>query len=340
MDQFKLELATSNEDLVKILRAFIKVEDKIDIFSDWSEGLDRLELSPVEETEENVDIFSILSIVLVAVILPPLFVSSYVLLKKSLIWLIKKAGKRMKREEKENKDYAKLEENKSDAVELEEPQRKSRTSRLARSVASCVGHDLCLVLGLLFVLCSSGKYLERWGCNTGSVQIFIGDGDMNLYQLGEYTEQALEEINQDMFLARTGLSNSVEVLEKYDPDIQDIILSRIDRVTEKGDIITERASNLAEYLKDCERKKIVIGLSSLYFLSYVVSAYIGVRFSVSGLGDSLVSSLAYGSLGLVSHGVLFLASSFVWIVIYVPLLTMFVYSQSHVILQFNLADYM
>ena len=111
MDQFNLELATSNEDLVKVLRAFTKVEEKIDSFDDWSSGLERLQLRSVEE-EVDADMTSISCIVLVALIMPALFVSSYVLLKMSIIWIISKTLTKLQREEKETRDYAKLEENK------------------------------------------------------------------------------------------------------------------------------------------------------------------------------------------------------------------------------------
>ena len=203
------------------------------------------------------------------------------------------------------------------------------TEAQARKISSFLGQDLCLVLGLLFVLTFTGNSLEQFGCNTRSVQVFIGDGTMSLDQLGVYTEQALQDINRAMFSARSKLSTSVEVLEKYDSEIQDIILTRIDRVTEKGDTVSQRASNLADYLKDCEMKKGVIGLSVLYFLSCIVSAYIGVRLSVSRLGESLLAALLHLGLGLLSHGVLFLTSLMVWMEIYVPLLTMFVYPQSY-----------
>ena len=328
MDQFKLELATSNEDLVKVLRAFTKVEDKIDNFEDWSSGLERLEMRSGED-ELEADMSSIFCIVLVALILPPLFVSSYVLLKMSIIWMIGKGLSKLQREEKETRDYSKLEENKCEAMEQEESDKRSRRCVQARKISSFLGQDVCLVLGLLFVLSFTGSSLEQFGCNTNSVQVFIGDGDMSLDQLGVYTEQALEDINRAMFSARSKLSTSVELLEKYDSEIQDIILTRIDRVTEKGDIITQRAANLAEYLEDCEVKKGVIGLSVLYFLSYVVSAYLGVRLSVSRLGQSLLTSLAYFLLCILSHAVLFVTSIIVWVEIFVPLLTMFVYSQSY-----------
>ena len=75
MDEFSLKIATSNEDLVKLLRKFTNVEKKIDDFEDWSQGLDRL---PVRETEEEeLEVSDILCVVMVALILPLLYVTAY-----------------------------------------------------------------------------------------------------------------------------------------------------------------------------------------------------------------------------------------------------------------------
>ena len=323
MDEFSLEIATANEDLVKLLRTFTNVEKKIDDFDDWSQGLDRL---PVQETEEEeLDVLTVVCVVLVALFLPFLYVTAYSLLKRSALWLICKAIKNMERDEAEVKDYAKLEESRG---EKEEGEVSGRRRKRARKTAELVGQDLCVMVAYLMVLIWAGQERERWGANTGSVQIFIGNGKLNLMELGDLTEKTLQEINQEMFSARSHLSLSVETLEKYDPDIQDIILSRIDRITQKGDMIAERASRLEQYLAHCSRKQMVLALSLLYFFCSIGFATFGIRFSLAGLGTGLGASLAYFTLGLISHFILFVTMFLVWAQMFVPLLTMSVYSNS------------
>ena len=190
------------------------------------------------------------------------------------------------------------------------------------------GQDLWFVLGFVLFLLWATKAREDWGANTGSVQIFIGDGDMNLQQIGEFSEETLRNINEEMFSARSLLSDAVVMLDMYDGEIQDIILSKIDRVVEKGDLVAERSSRLAEYLEECRLKQKVISLSLLYFIVYIMAAYLGVRFSLSGLGEGLTANLTRFLLGLASHSFLLLTSVVVWTKIFVPLLTMFVYSYS------------
>ena len=323
MDEFSLEIATANEDLVKLLRTFTNVEKKIDDFDDWSQGLDRLPVGKTEE--EELEVSSVLCVVLMALTLPFFYVTAYSLLKRSLLWLICRAIK-TERYEAEVKDYAKLEESRG---EKEEGEVSGRRRKRARKTAELVGQDLCVMVAYLMVLIWAGQERERWGANTGSVQIFIGNGKLNLVELGDLTEQALQEINQEMFSARNILSLSVETLAKYDPDIQDIILSRIDRVTEKGDMITERTSRLELYLASCFRKQVVLGLSLLYFFCSIGFAAFGIRFSLAGLGNGLGASLTYGMLGVVSHVILFITMVLVWLEMFVPLLTMFIYSESY-----------
>ena len=330
MDEFNLEIATANEDLVKLLRTFTNVEKKIDYFDDWSQGLDRLP-GGVEE-EEELDVTSVLFIVCVALFLPFLFVTAYVILKRSVLWVICRALKKMERKEAEVKDYAKLEEAKGETVEGQE---KEKGEGRGKKIAELLGHDMCVVIALLLVLSWSCQTKELWGANTGSVQVFIATGDLTLAELGDVTEQTLLEINQEMFSARSLLSTSVEILEKYDPDIQDIILSRIDRVTQKGEMMAERSSRLAVYLENCYRKQVVMGLCLLYFLCSIGLAAFGIRFSLAGLGNGLGASFAYLILGAVSHAILFLTMLIVWFEMFVPLLTMFIYSQSYQMLDIH-----
>ena len=328
MDEFNLEIATANEDLVKLLRKFTNVEQKIDNFDDWSQGLDRLPGGGTEEEELDVTSFLFIALALVALFLPFLFVTAYVLLKKIVLWAICTAAQKMERKESEVKDYAKLEEAKGEKVDHQEQEKVEARGR-GRKIAELLGHDLCTVIAFMLVVTVSGQTLEHWGANTGSVQIFIANGDLSLAELGVVTEQSLLDINQEMFSARSVLSTSVEALEKYDPDIQDIILSRIDRVTLKGEMMAERASRLALYLENCYRKKLVMGLSLLYFLCFVGFANFGIRFSVASLGNGLGANLVYFTLGLVSHVILFITMLLVWYEMFVPLLTMFIYSQSY-----------
>merc|ERR1719507_864960 len=120
MDEFNLEIATANEDLVKLLRTFTNVEKKIDYFDDWSQGLDRL---PLGDEQEELEVTSVLFIVLVALVLPFLFVTAYVILKRSVLWVICRAVKKMERKETEVKDYAKLEEANGETVEGQEKEK-------------------------------------------------------------------------------------------------------------------------------------------------------------------------------------------------------------------------
>ena len=320
-----MEIATANEDLVKLLRTFTNVEKKIDYFDDWSQGLDRLPVG--EEDEEELEVYPVLFIAFVALILPFLFVTAYVLLKRSVLWVICRAVKKIGRKETEVKDYAKLEE--AMVEKVEEKEKKQKLDGKGRKIAELLGHDLCVMIALLLVLSWSCQTKELWGANTGSVQVFIATGDLTLAELGDVTEQTLQEINQEMFSARSVLSLSVEILEKYDPDIQDIILSRIDRVTQKGEMMAERSSRLAVYLENCYRKQVVMGLCLLYFLCSIGLAAYGIRFSLAALGNGLGASIAYLTLGAISHVILFITMIIVWSQMFVPLLTMFVYSQSY-----------
>ena len=325
MDEFSLEIATANEDLVKLLRTFTNVEKKIDDFDDWSQGLDRL---PVQETEEEeLDVLTVVCVVLVALFLPFLYVTAYSLLKRSALWLICKAIKNMERDEAEVKDYAKLEESREEK-EKEDDGRGRRRRKTARKTAELLGQDLCVVVACLIVMVGYGQTREHMGANTSSAQLFIGNGKLNLVELGDKTERTLQVINQEMFSARNILSLSVETLAKYDPDIQDIILSRIDRITQKGDMIAERASRLEQYLAHCSRKQMVLALSLLYFFCSIGFATFGIRFSLAGLGTGLGASLAYFTLGLISHFIMFVTMFLVWAQMFVPLLTMSVYSNS------------
>ena len=144
----------------------------------------------------------------------------------------------------------------------------------ARRLTLFVGLEMWIGLLIIIMFCLHLNTHERVGANTNSVQFFIGDGSMTLRDIQSLIVSKLEVVNMEMERARNTLTEAVEDLDKYDEEIQDIILAKIDKVTMKGESMVESADVLAEYMQEAKLKKLSLLMSCVYFSSYILTTFL------------------------------------------------------------------
>ena len=144
-----------------------------------------------------------------------------------------------------------------------------------------------LILAILLTFFHSDKS-ERLGANTHTVQMFIGDGTKNLMEIEMDLTEKMILVNKEMFDARDMLSEAAEDLAKYDEEIQDIILSKIDKVTEKGAKLAESAEIFSLYIQECQIINFALMTSLLYFISYMICTWRCLLFIASKIKNTLL----------------------------------------------------
>ena len=103
--------------------------------------------------------------------------------------------------------------------------------------------------------------------------MFIVDGTKNLMEIEMDLTKKMILVNKEKFDAWDMLSEAAEDLAKYDEEIQDIILSKIDKVTEKGAKLAESAETLSLYIQECQIINFALMTSLLYFISYMICTW-------------------------------------------------------------------
>ena len=114
------------------------------------------------------------------------------------------------------------------------------------------------------------------------------------------------------------LSDGAIELTKYDDEIQDIILSKIDKVQEKAENLADVAELLSDYMTELDIKIFVINLSLAYFAAYIVTTWICLKiWSKTG---SMVSIFVFNMLG---HIVMFMVNFLIYAFIITPIMREF-----------------
>ena len=114
------------------------------------------------------------------------------------------------------------------------------------------------------------------------------------------------------------LSDGAIELTKYDDEIQDIILSKIDKVQEKAENLADVAELLSDYMTELDIKIFVINLSLAYFAAYIVTTWICLKiWSKTG---SMVSIFVFNMLG---HIVMFMVNFLIYAFCITPIMREF-----------------
>ena len=183
-----------------------------------------------------------------------------------------------------------------------------------RRVTIFLSLEVWLLLLLVLVAGLHTQRCEAWGANTASVQLFAGAGDRNLGQIRQEFVARMERVNLEMMEARDSLSEAAVDLAKYDEEIQDIILSKIDRVTEKGDRMAESAEILELYMQEAWVKNLTLLLSFLFFVTSISCTWV----FLSVLARRFRSLVAVFTVNMLGHILMFVASVGLYVYLIVP----------------------
>ena len=157
---------------------------------------------------------------------------------------------------------------------------------------------------------------ERVGADLNSVQFLVGDGDMTTLEIESLMLTRLEEVNTEMEAARERLSEATEDLAKYDAEIQDIILSKIDVISGKAEWIIESTEVLQDFIQEATAKRISLILSGCYFLTYVIVTW----FSLTQISKLFTNQFVIFVLTMLGH-----------ILMFIFIITLYMYVFSHML---------
>ena len=311
MDVFP-SIDSSNNVLVKLVAAFNKVSETVDTASHVVEDLRKLELpEDIEDILENQK-FDLIAMNVFMAIGTPVFIITVILGLYCLMCIAIRDFFINKEENKE--EYKKLEENRETEIADIKKQMKEAGSR--RKVTVFLSLELWMLLLLCLVIQLHTQRSESWGANTGSVQLFIGHGTDNLRTIQQRLVLTMRQVNQEMYEARDMLTEAAEDLSKYDGEIQDIILSKIDTVTEKGDRMTESAATLSLYIDECWVKNLTLIISLVYFITYITSVWAVLH----RLSRKFTSCLAMFAVNMLGHILMFVLMITAYVFLMTPFL--------------------
>merc|ERR1712189_99136 len=248
----------------------------------------------------------------------PLVVSAGLINIYSMVWFtirdcITKAPER-------SDEYRKMEENKENEKEEEtENNSPKENSKYSNKAAVFFSLDIWLImLSCLLVFLHIAK-TEEWRANPNSVQLFIGDGRDNMYSLQEKMTNILDEVNNDLEEARLKMLDGAVEITKYDEEIQDIILTKIDNVPEKAENLVDVAQLLTDYMTELDIKIFVINLSLAYFAAYIITTWILLKSWCKKVSSS-VGIFVFDMLG---HIIMFLVNFLIYAFCITPIMREF-----------------
>ena len=189
------------------------------------------------------------------------------------------------------------------------------SSTRARKLTLFLSLDMWMYLLLVIIYTLHANTYEKEGANLNSVQFLVGDGRMTTLEIESFMLARLEEVNAEMEEARERLSEATVDLAKYDAEIQDIILSKIDVISGKAEWIMESSEILQDFIQEATAKRISLVLSGCFFITYIIVTW----FSLTQISKLFTNQFVIFTVTMLGHILMF---------IFIITLYMFVFSHS------------
>ena len=136
--------------------------------------------------------------------------------------------------------------------------------------------DLWMVILVCFLFNIHFNTYQKIGANLNSVQFMVGDGTMTTMDIEEFMLTRLDEVNEEMQKGREILEEALDDLSKFDKEIYEKILNKIEVISDKNGWMLESTGNLQDFMKEAIAKWTSLILSFSFFLTYIIVTWFGL----------------------------------------------------------------
>lgn len=255
-----------------------RVENTIDNFDDLTSNVANYLFGQDQEGKTDIgprqlEDVEIIGSILMSMMLPGLIVATFFLVIKVLVSLASHIkSKRLGQIVAPNK-YKKLNKMiKLDPEMLALPRKQKKRQTCMFSIRILL--TVMMVMSVFVIFLTHCYIWNKWGANIDSVNNFIGDSPISMRELHGKMKETLDTVSTQLDAVQLYMSRAmVELSQLTSIDVQEIIESKIERVTTKGAEFSDLASILDNFVINSDNKTLSIFLSLCYMTSSLVSMW-------------------------------------------------------------------
>jgi len=257
-----------------------QIETLVDDFSDLSSDIsDFLEYPDDDDYPKynyeprNLEVVEIVGSILMSMMLPGLIVASFFLIIQVILFLVSNMNmiQRLKMFCCGN-SYKELDKIKLDPEKLALP-KKPKERKACISVIR-ISSTIIMVCTVLMVAMSHLSIWNKWGANIDSINTLSSSSTLSIRDLHSDLKNTLDSVTTNLGVVHMYMPKALEELNDLTSvDVREIIEDKIDRVTGKGEFISEVGENLDRFVVDSDNKTLSVILSLFYMASSLITLW-------------------------------------------------------------------